>query len=237
LRVFKFMHKKIGFIKEIYRYPVKSMMAEPLASATLGLRGIEGDRRFAFIITESKSDFPWLNASKYSKMIGYKPIMNDSITRVITPSGVDLELQSEALRKELSNAYGSEVRLVNFKNGIFDEAEISLISTVTIKEIGKQSGQDLDSRRFRPNIVVEWAGENAFQEDQWVGKIIGNENFSIGVTMRDLRCVMLNLDPDTQAPDPNILKTVGKINQACAGVYCSVIKAGTISVGDELYPI
>lgn len=211
------------------------MAAELLDSATLGLRGIEGDRRFAFMIAESKTDFPWLNASKLPKMLGYKPYVKDSLLRIITPNGEDVELQSEILRKDLSNSFGAEVRLVNFKNGIFDEAEISLISTATIKEIEKQSGYTLDIRRFRPNIVIELEDGFPFQEDEWVGKTIGNENFSIAVINRDLRCVMLNLDPNTQTSNPEILKTVGKINQACAGIYCSVIKAGGIAVGDELF--
>ncbi|MBS4027145.1 MAG: MOSC domain-containing protein [Ignavibacteriales bacterium] len=229
------MKQKIGIVKEIYRYPVKSMAAEPITSATLGFRGIENDRRFAFIIVENKTNFPFLNASKLPKMIGYKPYVKDSVLRIITPSGEDLELQSETLRNELSNAYGSEVRLVNFKNGIFDEAEISLISMSTIGEIEKLSGNELDIRQFRQNIIVELTNDIPFYEDEWIGKIVGNENFSVGVTMRDLRCVMLNIDPNTQTSNPEILKTVGKLNQACAGIYGSVIKAGMISVGDELY--
>jgi uncharacterized protein len=231
------MKKKIGVIKEIYRYPVKSMASERLASATLGLRGIEGDRRFAFMISENKTDFPFLTGSKYPGLIGYKPYFKDLLPRVITPGGEDFELQSDVLLKELSAAFGSELKLVNFKNGIFDEAEVSLIGSATIKEIEKQSGHLLDIRRFRPNIVMDLTEGIPFQEDQWVGKIIaiGKENVSIAVTMRDLRCVMINIDPDTQASNPEVLKTVGRLNQACAGVYSTVVQTGTISVGDELY--
>ncbi len=231
------MKQTIGTVKEIFRYPVKSMAAERLASAQLGLHGIAGDRRFAFLITGSKSDFPWLNASKYPPLIGYKPYVTDSVHRVITPAGEDLELQDDALRKELSAAYGSEVQPVHFKNGIFDEAEVSIISTSTIREIEKQSGQKLDIRRFRPNVVVDFPIDIPFQEDQWVGKLllIGKGEVSIGVTMRDLRCVMITFDPDTQISSPEVLKTVGRLNQTCAGIYGSVIKTGAISVGDELY--
>ena len=38
---------KLGTVSEIYRYPVKSMMGESLETATLGEKGIPGDRAWA----------------------------------------------------------------------------------------------------------------------------------------------------------------------------------------------
>jgi uncharacterized protein YcbX len=40
------------------------------------------------------------------------------------------------------------------KNGIFDDASISVIASDTVHEIGRLSGRSLDVRRFRPNVVV-----------------------------------------------------------------------------------
>ena len=59
----------------------------------------------------------------------------------------------------------------------------------------------------------------------------------IGVTMRDLRCVMMNLDPDTAQSDPRLLKTTARLNTACAGVYGVPVRTGTISVGDTVYKL
>ena len=228
---------KIGVVKGLYRYPVKSMAGEPLASVEMGLHGFEGDRRYAFMIAGSKSNVPWLTASKLPRLISYKPRMTGSTPGVVTPSGEHLELNSDALRRELSTAFGSDIQLVHLKNGIFDEGEISIISTSTINEIERRSGHKLDIRRFRPNIVVDLTEDIPFQEDRWVGKIVavGEENNSIAVTMRDLRCVMVNFDPDTVASNHEVLKTVVRLNETCAGVYGCALRSGTISSGEPLY--
>ena len=59
----------------------------------------------------------------------------------------------------------------------------------------------------------------------------------IGVTQRDLRCVMMNLDPDTAQADPRLLKATAKLNAVCAGVYGVPLRTGAISVGDRLYAL
>lgn len=46
--------------------------------------------------------------------------------------------------------------------------------------------------------------------------------------------MMINLDPDTAAQDAQVLKTVVRLNQNHAGVYASVIRTGTIRVGDRV---
>jgi uncharacterized protein YcbX len=55
--------------------------------------------------------------------------------------------------------------------------------------------------------------------------------------LRDVRCVMLNLDPETAASTPEILKAVVRTNQNCAGVYGSTLRSGIISEGDGVFLI
>jgi hypothetical protein len=54
---------------------------------------------------------------------------------------------------------------------------------------------------------------------------------AIGVTMRDERCVMVNLDPDTAERDSEVMKTVVRMNENYAGVYGTVVRAGELRVG------
>src|ERR1700674_5315894 len=146
----------LGRISAIFRYPVKSMAGELLDVARLSWHGIEGDRRFAFRRLTDKSGFPWLIASKLPQLLLYKPFGLDSNpTHVRTPDGKEYELRSDELREELSRQYGSDVELMNLKHGIFDEACISVISLGTVHCVGRESGRDVDLRRFRPNVVIE----------------------------------------------------------------------------------
>jgi uncharacterized protein YcbX len=228
------------------------MAGELLDVARLSWHGIEGDRRLAFRRLTDDSAFPWLTASKLPQLLLYKPVRLDSNanskngeplpTHVRTPEGKEYELQSDELREEVSSRYGSEVELMNLKSGIFDEACLSVISLGTVHCIARESGRGVDLcdlRRFRPNVVIETDSAEPFAEDRWVGRTLmfGEENSgaapmaAIGVTMRDERCVMVNLDPDTAERDSEVMKTVVRLNENYAGVYGTVVRAGELRVG------
>jgi MOSC domain-containing protein YiiM len=58
---------------------------------------------------------------------------------------------------------------------------------------------------------------------------------AIAVTMRDERCSMLNLDPDSASPAPEVMKAVVRANQNNAGIYSAVIRIGQLAVGETIY--
>ncbi|HEY0787446.1 MAG TPA: MOSC N-terminal beta barrel domain-containing protein, partial [Thermoanaerobaculia bacterium] len=115
----------IGRVREIVRYPVKSMAGSPASSARLGFHGIAGDRRFAFRRLGDGGGFPWLSASRFPGLTAYRPVgestvANDPLpTHVRTPSGSELELRSEELRAEIARRSGLDVELMMLKHGIF----------------------------------------------------------------------------------------------------------------------
>ena len=235
----------LGRISAIFRYPVKSMAGQSIDIARLTFHGIEGDRRFAFRRLNDKSAFPFLTASKLPELLLYKPfgLHSNSTeqlpTHVRSPDGKEYELRSDELREEISNRFGSDVELMNLKHGIFDEASISVISLGTVQGVARESGRELDLRRFRPNVVIETVSAELLEEDKWVGRTVmfgeGNSGAApmaaIGITLRDERCVMVNFDPDTAERDSEVMKTIVRINQNCAGVYGTVVRAGEIRVG------
>ena len=235
---------QLGRISAIFRYPVKSMAGESLEVARLGWHGIEGDRRLAFRRLDDKSGFPWLSASKLPELLLYKPFRLESNdaellpTHVRTPDGKEYELRSDELREEISRRHGSDVELMNLKHGIFDESPISVITLGTVRGIERESGRDLDPRRFRPNIVLAANGAAPFEENKWVGRTLtfGEEKDGVTVrlTMRDERCVMVNLDPDTAEKDSRVMQTVVRLNENYAGVYGTVVRAGELRVGQVL---
>lgn len=226
-----------GRITAIFRYPVKSMAGELLDVAKLGWHGIEGDRRFAFRRLTDKSSFPWLTASKLPQLLLYKPFAreSDTPTHVRTPDGSEYELRSDELREEISRLHDSEVELINFKHGIFDEACLSVISLGTLRYIEREAGRAVDLRRFRPNIVIETEDAEPFAEDRWLGQTLlfgaGIGAPALTVTMRDERCVMVNFDPDTAERDSEVMKTVVRLNENCAGVYGAVVRTGDLREG------
>jgi uncharacterized protein YcbX len=217
------------------------MAGELLDVARLSWYGIEGDRRLAFRRLTDKSGFPWLTASKLPQLLLYKPFGLDSNTaellptHVRTPDGKEYELRSDELREELSSRYGSDVELMNLRHGIFDEACISVISLGTVHSVERESGRDVDLRRFRPNIVLETNSPEPFEENRWVGRTLmfgeGKSGAAVRVTMKDERCVMVDFDPDTAERDSAVMKTIVRLNENYAGAYGTVVRAGELRVG------
>jgi len=234
----------LGHISELVRYPVKSMAGAAAESAFLGWHGLAGDRRFAFRRLGNESGFPWLSASKVPELVLYHPFGLDESTgeplptHVRTPEGKNLELHSAELSGEIAKRFGGGVELMRLKNGIFDDAPVSVISTPTISGIGGEAGVKPDRRRFRPNIVIETLDQKPFPEDAWVGgTLVFGEDGSgpaVSITARDLRCMMINLDPDTAAQDAGVLRSVVRMNETNAGVYGTVVQTGTIRAGDPV---
>jgi uncharacterized protein YcbX len=235
---------QLGHVRELVRYPVKSMAGIATESALLGWHGLNGDRRFAFRRLGDNGGFPWLSASRYPELLLYHPFGLDESsdeplpTHVRTPAGMEVELCSAELRSEIAESCGISVELMRLKHGIFDEAPVSVISLETIAGIGRTTGVDLDRRRFRANIVLETRNAEPFLEDGWVG---GTLRFgdrepmpAVSVTMRDLRCMMINLDPDTSKQDARVMKAVVGLNANNAGVYGTVVRPGTIHVGQTV---
>ena len=234
--------KPIGQVCALTRYPIKSMAGLPAESAFLGWHGLDGDRRFAFRRLDDRNGFPWLTASRVPELLLYHPIDLDDRTfqpaHVRTPAGAQLQLLSAALENEIANRYGGRVELMQFRNGIFDDAAISIINRTTIAAIGQKAGLELDPRRFRPNILLETHAQEPFEEDRWLGgRLVFGEDETgpaVSVTAHDVRCMMVNLDPHTARQDPRVLKAVVKLNGKNAGVYATVVKTGIIRVGQPV---
>jgi uncharacterized protein YcbX len=235
---------EIGHVEAIFRYPVKSMCGEPLDAADLGWHGLDGDRRLAFRRIDDRGGFPWLSATKLPDLLLFAPhrreagVPGDLPTHVRTPDGEEMPVFGEDLAAEVGRRCGTPVQMMQLKHGIFDEASISVIASDTVREIGRLAGRSLDVRRFRPNVVVRLLRSVPFQEDEWVGGVLsfgeGDEAPAVAVTMRDVRCSMLNLDPDSASPAPEVLKAVVRTHQNTAGIYGTVTRIGRLAVGQAI---
>jgi len=231
----------IGRVHELVRYPVKSMAGTAIESAHLGWHGLAGDRRFGLRRVGDNSGFPWLTASRLPELLLYHPSGLDESTgeplptHVRTPSGADVELRSPALQEELAQRFGSALELMAIKHGIFDDATVSVIALATTGGVARAAEMDDDRRRWRANVVLDTEDLTPFLEDGWVGGtlVFGDHDQSpaVSITARDIRCMMINLDPDTAQQDARVLKAVVRLNANNAGVYGTVVRTGTIHVG------
>ena len=236
---------EIGHVEAIFRYPVKSMGGERLDAATLGWHGVDGDRRLALRRLDDRGGFPWLTAGRLPNLLRFTPTRvagageEEVPTHVRTPEGDLLPVFGEALAADIGRRHKAPVQMMHLRHGVFDDATVSVIATDTVDEIGRLAGLNSDVRRFRPNVLVRLRDTGPFQENAWVGRVLsfGAEAGapSIAVTMPDIRCAMVNFNPDSAVASPAVMRAIVRANDNTAGIYGTVIRAGRLAVGQTIH--
>jgi uncharacterized protein YcbX len=229
---------EIGRLVGLWRYPVKSMMGEPLEHAELSWHGIAGDRRWAFVRPGlERSGFPWLTIRERAELAHHRVRFadpsrpDDSPVLVTTPAGDEIEVADPAL----AAALGDGVRVTKQDRGVFDVMPLSIITTQTIDALAARVGGPLDVRRFRPNLLVDArSADHGFPEDRWVGAELAIGTVRLRVDQRDKRCVLVNVDPSTLERAPVVLRTIAQERDARAGVYGSTVRPGRLRIGDAV---
>jgi uncharacterized protein YcbX len=229
--------REIGRVRALWRYPVKSMAAEPLEAVDVSWHGLAGDRRWAFVQPDMpRSGFPWLTIRERPDMSHYVPSFDeparpdDSRVTVRTPAGRALDVIDEELADEL----GAGTRVIKQNRGVFDTMPLSLITTRTLASLGSRMGSELEPLRFRPNLLVDPVSDEPFPEEAWVGSVLRIGGLAMRVDQRDARCVMITIDPQTLERTPAILRTVAQEREGCLGVYGTVVTPGRVALGDPV---
>ena len=205
---------------------------------------LDGDRRLAFRRTDERGEVPWLTASRLPDIVLFAPQRREEgneealPTHVVTPEGDVMPVFGDTLAAEVGRRYGARVEMMQWNHGIFDDASISVITTDTVSEIGRLAEMTVDIRRFRPNIVVRSTRAVPFQEDEWLGGVLtfgdSDDAPAVAVTRRDVRCAVVNYDPDGGSPAPEVLRAVVRANQNHAGIYGAVTRIGRLVVGQTI---
>ena len=115
-------------------------------------------------------------------------------------------------------------------NKIFNS--MSLINLKSVDDFESKINQKVEFERFRANFYVE--GIDAWEERNWIGKIIKINNVSFKVEKNIPRCVAINLKPKTDTKI-NLLKSLkDQYNHFDMGIYLTALDDGDINVGDNV---
>ena len=108
---------------------------------------------------------------------------------------------------------------------------ISLINIKSIEDFKNKTNEEIETQRFRGNIYVD--GIEAWEERNWIGKIIKINDISFKVEKNIPRCVAINLKPNTDDNSLNLLQSLKKtFNHFDMGVYLTALDNGKINTGD-----
>ena len=232
-------------VKELWRYPVKSLQGERLQSAHVGKDGLEGDRRYA--IFDLQTGFG-LTARRAPELLFASARLTDEGSVEITlPDGspvTDDAALSEWLGKPVALRKAEEQRERHYENPLDVEREgrweafsgapgpfhdsartrVSLVSTETLGE--------WDRRRFRSNVLLEGGGE-----DELVGYAVALGEVTLNVGKYIERCVMVTRpQPDGIERDLDVLRTIARRRRNRLAVGALVARPGIVRVGDALTP-
>ena len=252
-----------SLIKYIHYCPVKSLSFQNIKSCNIkkGL-GMENDRIFAFsrgmdlekskIIEKNPSERKLNNflTLKNSPVLNkYNFIYNSNkltLTRLdkelitISPNNIEertllsnklLEIE-KSLMKPINLLQNTEFPFfdTSHSNKIFNS--MSLINLRSINDFERKINQKVEFERFRANFYVE--GIDAWEERNWINKIIKINNVSFKVENNIPRCVAINLKPKTDTKI-NLLKSLkDQYNHFDMGIYLTALDDGEINVGDKV---
>ncbi|MEO3758310.1 MOSC domain-containing protein [Mycobacterium sp. B14F4] len=120
--------------------------------------------------------------------------------------------------------------------GMFvDLAPVHVMTTTSLATIGAEVGDELDVRRFRPNVLVAVSNSDAeLPESQWVGAQVTLGDVNLKVMSQTVRCVVPSRAQPGLEVDRRVTRAVAARAQRCLGVYCTVGRAGTVRVGDRI---
>jgi uncharacterized protein len=207
------------YIKEIWRYPVKSLAGEQLEQAQVSEIGVDGDRRVVVVDTRGRI----VTARTRPKLLSlHGSLGDDGEPRINGRPWSD----AESLRL-VQEAAGPGTQLVQVQGAeSFDILPLSVATDGAVAYLG------VDRRRFRPNLFL--GGVEGLAERQWEGAALRIKNVVIRMKQLRGRCVMTTWDPDTQEQNPSVLRRIAKELEGTLSLDSLVEKPGTIHVGDPV---
>ncbi|MGZ3636809.1 MAG: MOSC domain-containing protein [Ktedonobacterales bacterium] len=227
-----------GTVRELWRYPVKSMRGERCERLWLDQRGVIGDRLYA-VRDEAGKFGSGKTTRRFRRIDGlfrFRAVYEGEVPLLTFPDGTTLRGDDPAIHAVLSAQLGMPVTLSREAEiSHFDAGPLHLLTTASMRTVGESLPEcALDGRRFRPNILVETEA-SGFPEDAWQGQDIAvSADVRLRVAGRTERCVMVGLAQDELPNDSRILREVARVNAACLGVYADVLTPGAIRIGDRI---
>jgi uncharacterized protein YcbX len=110
---------------------------------------------------------------------------------------------------------------------------VSLLNIQSINDFQKKIGKTVEMSRFRGNICID--GLKAWEERNWIGKVIKINDISFKVEKNIPRCVAINLKPKTDNNSFNLLQLLKKnYDHFDMGIYLTPLNDGKINISDQI---
>jgi uncharacterized protein len=237
----------IGSIHTIWRYPVSSTGGEKLVAAQLGPGGVAGDRTWGIVDLRDGSIVGPEKRSEWRPVPMLLSRVGASWPQIKTPWSGWLDSGSKEADAALSSFLGFEAALrPHVPHGEaaagriaprYRRADILLTTTASMRQLADLlcAPEEVDDRRFRPNIVVDTADDGSgFVELEWVGRQIRIGEAVVRVVEPCVRCPFTTLAQEGLSFMPKVLHTISEAADRNFGVLCEVVTEGQTRTGDPV---
>ena len=234
-------------VRQLWRYPVKSLQGERLHEVSVTPDGLDGDRRHAIFDLDTGLGLTGRRVPEL--LFASAGLGADGGVQITLPDGT-LADGDEALsdwlgrRVTLRSADANVGRryedVIDFEHeqssawrtfdgapGPFHDSARARVSLVSTDTIGAW-----DACRFRANILLDGTGE-----DTLLGSTIAVGDTLLHIGARIQRCVMVTRpQPGGIDHDPSVLRTIARENAARLAVGAIATRSGIVRLGDEIRP-
>ena len=207
------------YLKEIWRYPVKSMGGERLDRAIVSPLGLAGDRVVLVLNKQGRV----VTARSHAALLGH----HATTAADGTPLVDGRPWTDPSVLADVRKIAGPGAELVPDQTADrFDVLPLLVATDGAIAEFGR------DGRRLRPNLVI--GGVTGLDERKWPGRKLRIGDVIIDVDSLRGRCVMTTYDPDTLEQDSTVLRDIVKRFEGKLALNCAVEHGGAITLNQAV---
>jgi uncharacterized protein YcbX len=245
-------------ISSIYRYPVKGLSGERLASADLAPGAtLKADRAFALENGPSGFDptapnwqpkIKFLCLMRNAKIAALDTRYDDASGLLTVKRGgrilIEADLSKPVGRAEvesffqgfMGNEARGQVRVLQSPGHSFSDVAKKVVSIINLQSVAaleEAIGHPVHPLRFRGNVYVR--GWPAWLETQMVGHEIQIGAVRLRVVKMIQRCAATDVNPETAERDMEVPQSLYRLtgDDDC-GIYAEVVSGGKIAEGDAI---
>ena len=155
----------------------------------------------------------------------------NALTEELGIPGARLVYMDDRTSRPLDPRYARPNEEVSFADGY----PYLITTTASLADLSLRTGEELDERRFRPNLIVRT--DLPFAEDAWTALTVGHHRFRLPKPCA--RCIMITNDPDTGDRNPQVLAELAAYRKTGRKVLfgmnaCWEGGEGPVRVGDRV---
>ncbi len=174
--------------------------------------------------------------------LGRSKTMVRGIQALMRVAKLDGELREDFSREDgeplpdLSSLPPEVLEFTSPLGTFFDAYPIHVLTTASLREMKRvQPDAAWDSRRFRPNFLIETSPElTGLVESHWSGRILRVGDLRLRCTIPTMRCGMTMHAQGDLPREPAILRSIVREADQNLGVYASVESPGSVRPGDAV---